>query len=427
MHLIEKHIIKPSNELYGVLDDLCFKSKNLYNKANYIIRQEFIGNKIYLNYFTLQKMLQDANDIDYRSLPATCSQQTLKLLDQNWKSFFRSIKDYSKNKNKYNGVPELPKYKHKKKGRFVVIFTKNVISKKHLKEGILKLSGIDYQIKIRNKTDIRQDTIQQVRIIPVKNKYYKIEIVYKKQEKEPKPKKNRIVAVDIGIDNLMAVTSNVVGLRPFIVNGRPLKSINQYYNKRRSILLGSLMKQHKNKYTSRKIEALTFKRNQKIDDYLHKASRLLVNYCIENDIDTVAIGYNPKWKQDVNMGKVNNQNFTSIPFDRLIQMIEYKCKLEGIEVILVNEAYTSKCSALDLEDIGKKESYLGKRISRGLFKTKDGIIINADINGSFNILRKASTNCDSNIANVVEGLRFSPVRLNIGRNSNVPCKANKVA
>jgi len=183
------------------------------------------------------------------------------------------------------------------------------------------------------------------------------------------------------------------------------------------------MKQHKNKYTSRRIEALTFKRNQKIDDYLHKASRMFVNWCVKNDIDTVAIGYNPKWKQDVNMGKVNNQNFTSIPFDRLIQMIEYKCKLEGIEVILIDEAYTSKCSALDLEDICKKESYLGKRINRGLFRTKDGIIINADINGSFNILRKASTNCNSNIANVVEGLRFSPARLNIGRNSNVPCKA----
>jgi putative transposase len=423
MHLIEKHIIKPSNELYPVLDEMCFKSKNLYNKANYIIRQEFINNKRYINYFKLQKMLQDANDIDYRSLPATCSQQTLKLLDQNWKSFFRSIKDYTKNKNKYNGVPKLPKYKHKKKGRFVIVFTVDNISKKHLKQSILKLTRINYEIKIRNTTDIRQDTIQQVRIIPMRNKYYKIEIVYKKQEKKPKPKKNRIVAVDVGIDNLMAVTSNVMGLRPFIVNGRPLKSINQYYNKRRSILLGSLMKQHKNKYTSRRIEALTFKRNQKIDDYLHKASRMFVNWCVKNDIDTVAIGYNPKWKQDVNMGKVNNQNFTSIPFDRLIQMIEYKCKLEGIEVILIDEAYTSKCSALDLEDICKKESYLGKRINRGLFRTKDGIIINADINGSFNILRKASTNCNSNIANVVEGLRFSPARLNIGRNSNVPCKA----
>jgi len=230
MHLIEKHIIKPSNELYPVLDEMCFKSKNLYNKANYIIRQEFINNKRYINYFKLQKMLQDANDIDYRSLPATCSQQTLKLLDQNWKSFFRSIKDYTKNKNKYNGVPKLPKYKHKKKGRFVIVFTVDNISKKHLKQSILKLTRINYEIKIRNTTDIRQDTIQQVRIIPMRNKYYKIEIVYKKQEKKPKPKKNRIVAVDVGIDNLMAVTSNVMGLRPFIVNGRPLKSINQYYN-----------------------------------------------------------------------------------------------------------------------------------------------------------------------------------------------------
>jgi putative transposase len=358
-------------------------------------------------------MLQNINDKDYRSLPATCSQQTLKLLDKNWKSFFKSIKDYKNNKSKYKGRPKIPRYKHKTTGRFVVIFPITTISKKYLKDGILKLTGLDYEIKIRNTKDIRQDTIQQVRIIPMKNKYYKIEIVYKKQEKEKKPKKNRIVAVDIGIDNLMSVTSNVRGLNPYIVNGRPLKAINQYYNKKHSILQSSLTQRHKNKYTSRKIEALTFKRNQKVEDYLHKASRILVNYCIENDIDTVAIGYNPGWKQNVNMGKGNNQNFVSIPFKRLIQMIEYKCKLEGIDVILINEAYTSKCSALDFEEIGKKEKYLGKRIKRGLFKTKDKLLINADINASINILRKVSTNGDLDVTNVVEDLRFSPVRLNV--------------
>jgi putative transposase len=414
MHLAEKHIIKPSNELYSILDELCFKSKNLYNKANYIIRQEFINNKIYLNYFAIQKILQDANDVDYRSLPVVCAQQTLRLLDKNWKSFFRSIKDYSKNKSKYKGIPGLPKYKHKKKGRFVAVFTINGISKRYLKKGILKLTGVDYEIKIRNTTDIRQDTIQQVRIIPLKNRYYKIEIVYKKQEKEKKPKNNRVAAVDIGIDNLMAVTSNVRGLRPYIVNGRPLKSINQYCNKKRAALLSSLMKQHKNRYMSRRLEMLTFKRNQKVEDYMHKASRLFVNWCVENDIDTVVIGRNNGWKQEVNVGKANNQNFVSIPHNRLIQMITYKCQLEGIEVILVNESYTSKCSAFDLEEIGKKESYVGKRVKRGLFKTKEGLLVNADINGSFNILRKASTNGDDYITNVVEGLRFDPVRLNVG-------------
>jgi IS605 OrfB family transposase len=151
------------------------------------------------------------------------------------------------------------------------------------------------------------------------------------------------------------------------------------------------MKRHKNKYTSRRIEALTHKRNQKVENYLHKASRILVNYCIENDIDTVAIGYNLGWKHGVTLGKINNQNFVFIPFRRLIQMIEYKCKLEGIKVILINEAYTSKCSALDFKEIGKKEKYLGKRIKRGLFETKDGLLINADINASINILRNVST------------------------------------
>jgi len=442
MYLVEKHIIKPSNEIYKILDDLCFKSKNLYNKANFIIRQNFfevtkakenteIPNRknAYINYYELQKMLQNSNDTDYRAIPAACSQQILKLLDKNWISFFKSIKDYSKNPHKYTGRPKIPKYKHKTKGRFIIIFPITTISKKSLKDGILKLTSVEYEFKIRNTKDIRQDSIKEVRIVPLKNKYYKIEIVYKKQAKCRKPNKNRVAAVDVGINNLMAVTSNVQGLRSYIINGRPLKSINQYYNKKRAALLSSITIQNKNnkKFASQRLEILTFKRNQKIEDYMHKVSRIFVNWCMENDIDKVVIGHNNGWKQEVNVGKVNNQNFVSIPHNKLIQMITYKCEIEGIEVELINEAYTSKCSALDLEDICKKESYLGKRISRGLFRSKNGIIVNADINAAGNLLRKASTNCDSNIANVVEGLRFSPVRLNVGGSSNIPCKANKVA
>jgi len=192
----------------------------------------------------------------------------------------------------------------------------------------------------------------------------------------------------LGLNNLMTCydTKNNNSL---IVNGKPVKSINQFYNKKRAYIQSKLIKNH-NKYNSNRLNNLTLKRNNKIQDYLHKSSRFIVNYCVKNDISNLVVGYNKEWKQEINIGKRNNQNFINLPHYKMLYMLEYKCKLEGINFIQNEESYTSKCSALDLETLNKHDNYLGKRVKRGLFITSKGIKINADLNGALNILRKVA-------------------------------------
>jgi putative transposase len=183
----------------------------------------------------------------------------------------------------------------------------------------------------------------------------------------------------------MTLTSNVSS--SLIINGKSLKSINQYYNKKKTNIQSNLKKNH-NKYSSKKLNRITFKRDNKIKDYLHKASRFVVNYLVKNDINRLVVGYNKEWKQEINIGRRNNQNFVGMPYNHLLSMLEYKCKLECINFISREESYTSKCSSLDLESVCKHEKYLGSRVKRGLFKTSSGLKLNADINGSLNIGRK---------------------------------------
>ena len=221
-----------------------------------------------------------------------------------------------------------------------------------------------------------------MRILP-RNNHHIVEVVYKVEDKENKIDNNRYASVDLGVNNLMTVSSNV--MKPIIINGKPLKSINQYWNKEKA-RLQSLLKD--NKRTSKRIQSITNKRNNKIKDYLHKSSRYLVNLLVSNNISTLIVGYNEEWKENINLGKKNNQSFVNIPFYTLIKQLEYKCKLEGINFVLTEESYTSKCSFLDNEKVCKHENYLGKRIKRGLFKSKEGKLINADLNGSLNILKK---------------------------------------
>ena len=194
------------------------------------------------------------------------------------------------------------------------------------------------------------------------------------------------LSIDLGLNNLMTCY-DTKNNKSFIVNGKPAKSINQYYNKKKITLQNNLIKNH-NKYTSNRLNNLTLKRNNKISDYLHKSSRFIVNYCVENQISNIIVGYNKEWKQEINIGKKNNQNFVQIPHKNLINMLEYKSKLEGINFIQNEESYTSKCSALDLESLNKHDNYMGKRVKRGLFVSSNGIKINADLNGALNILRK---------------------------------------
>ena len=386
MQLVEKHIINPNSEFYSECDRVCLLSKNLYNYANYIVRQEFINSSKdkeagvvehanYLNYYSINKALIGENQTDYISLPRKVSNQTLMMLDKNWKSFFKSIKEYSKNKSKFKGRPSLPKYLNKN-GRFLTTYELGSISSKELKNNIIKLSGT--LIKIETK----QTNIKQCRIVP-RGSSFVIEVIYEKQEKLLSDNNDRYCSIDLGLNNLATIGSNVI--KPIIINGKPLKSINQFYNKKKAFYQSKLV----NKKTSKKINKLANKRNRKIEDYLHKSSRYIINHLVSNDIKTLVIGNNKKWKQEINIGSKNNQNFVSIPHYKFISMLRYKCQLEGITVIITEESYTSKCSFLDGESVGKHEEYCGKRIKRGLFKSAEGILINADLNGSLNILVKA--------------------------------------
>jgi len=414
MRLVEKHIISKNHESYSEIDKISFLSKNLYNKANYIIRQEFISTRKkvetgelktakWIRYHNLQKQLQKENDNDYTALPRKISQQVLMLLDRNWKSFFKAIKEWKKHPEKFTGRPCLPRYKHKTAGRNILIYTIQAISKPSLEEYILHPSGTNIKLKVLH------NKIKQSRIIPLTNKKYKIEIVYEKEIETRSTDKNRIASIDIGLNNLVAVTSNHKGLRPILINGRPLKSMNQYFNKRKAKAVSDVMKQDKDRRTSNKIEKLVFKRNNKVDDYLHKASRTIVDKLVEFNIGTLVVGKNDQWKNEINIGNRNNQNFVSIPHAKFIKMLEYKCQLLNIDVILQEESHTSKCSLLDFEPIEHREKYVGKRVKRGLFRSAKGIKINADCNGSGNIMRKAIPNCFT--ANGIEGFVVSPARI----------------
>ena len=391
MILTERHIISKHHKYYRECDELCLLSKNIYNYANYIIRQHFMEsdgdlflneeNK-YLNYYFLNKHFIKTKNDDYYKLPAKVSNGTLRLLDKNWISFFKAIKKYAKNPDKFLGRPKTPSYKHSTQGRCVTIYEKGAISLKKLKKGILKLSKTNIELKLQS---VNSQNIQSARIVPNKNDHYVIEIMYTVDEKILDTQENNtILGIDIGVNNLGAlVTTEGDSL---LINGKPLKSINQYYNKSMAKLRRSRNKEE-TLYT-KKMKKLTMKRDNKINDYLHKASNHIVKYCLTKKIGAIVIGKNDLWKQKVKMGKKNNQKFVDIPFAKFINVITYKAKLEGIIVIETEESYTSKCSFVDDESLNYHKKYLGKRVNRGTFKSKDGILINSDIQGALNIIRK---------------------------------------
>ena len=369
MILTERHIIKQSNSLYNELDNLCFLSKNLYNSALYTVRQFYFTNKKYLNWIKINNQFVSEKQQDYYVLPCKVSQQTLKMVDQNMKSFFNAIKVK-------NSKPKLPKYLDKIKGRFVVTYTNQAISKKALQNGYIELS----KTNIKLKTNVKN--VKQVRIVP-RNNFIVVEILYEVRSKLHNNSKETYCGIDFGLNNL--ITCSFQNDSPLIMNGKPLKSINWHYNKEKSRLQSLL---DNGKKTSKKIQNITLKRNNRINDYLHKTTKIFVNYLVSKKINNVVIGYNKEWKQGINIGRVNNQNFVQIPYYKLLNMLTYKCEIEGIPVIVTEESYTSKCSFLDDEDICKHEEYVGKRIKRGLYKASDGRLINADVNGALNILKK---------------------------------------
>ena len=374
----ETIIIKKDHPKFMIIDEQCFHSKNLYNEANYTIRQKFIENGEYIPY---RKMNFDFKTHENYKLtfsqPANC---TLRLLDKNWKSYFEAIKDWKEHPEKYLGMPKLPKYLPKD-GRFPWMIPNNQLYYDYDKSTIYIRNRLmnDYEWKCRCL-----GRPIQVRFIP-HNSYYAMEIIYEIELEETEPEGNNVVAIDIGVDNLITMTNNV-GERPIIINGKVLKSINQRYNKEKAKIQSELMKCN-GQHWSKKLDTLTYKRYQRIKNYIHNASALVIKWCVEHSIDTLVVGKNDTWKQETK----HMQNFTYIPYEMLLNQLRYKCKNAGIKYMEINESYTSGTSYLDNEEPIKENYDNSRRIERGLFQSK-GILINADVNGSLQIMRKAFPN-----------------------------------
>jgi putative transposase len=412
MQLVEQHVIDRQDSRYTIIDEAAFKSKNLYNAALYEIRQAFIHEDVYLPYEEMDRRMQSHEA--YRALPTKVSQQVLILLHKNWLAFFEALKAYKEDPSKYTGRPRLPKYKHKVEGRNLLVYTLQALQGGQSKQGIqglIKPSGLPITVKTQ------QQNIDQVRIIP-RNGYYVVEVVYSKEPVQAQVDPSFCVAIDLGVTNLAAITANRVGFTPRLVNGRPLKAINQWYNKRMKELTLCLPKEERERVTNQ-MERITTRRNRQVNHYLHAASKSMIDFLVKQGVGTIIVGKNPLWKQEVRMGRRNNQNFVQIPHARFIDMLTYKASLVGIQVELQEESYTSQASFLDLDPIPTYQSddeteytFSGKRIGRRnrLYRTKDRKIICADVNGSYNILRKCKPDAftaEGLAAYVVQPLRLA--------------------
>ena len=413
---VEKHLIRPSSPWFPMIADFCHLAKNLYNHGNYIVRSRFLNDEHWTRYDELDKILKkDLEYPDYKAMPtAQSAQQVLRLLDKNWKSFFASIKDWKEHKDKYFGRPKMPNYKEKN-GRFILVMTnqnckyadgKIQFPKTFNGFGVIpEFSSLPTDEEKAKELGISRifSSFQQVRFVPNGTDIV-MEIVYTIKDISPKEDNGKYAGIDIGVDNLLTMATNT-GTAPLIVNGKIPKSVNQFYNKKIASLK-SICKQMTGRNSSNRIRNFTAKRNRKIEDYLHKASRLIVEECAKQSISTIVIGQNKEWKQDSKLSKKVNQHFVQLPFARLIQMIEYKAKEHGIAVALTEESYTSGTSFLDGEAPTKESYNKSRRIHRGLFKANDGRLINADVNGAFQIMRKVFPNVS---ADGIEGVVLRPV------------------
>lgn len=371
---VEQCIIRKSHPLWSVIDEMCFKAKNFYNYANYILRQEFLEHNQYISYRQMNKELKTHDEYKQcMSQPANC---ILRVLDKNWKSFFCALKSYESNPEKFLGRPQIPKYL-KKDGRFNWMIPNNAcyFENGELKFRVRKLQSVKWKCRCVGR-------LIQVRFVP-RGCVYVMEIVSEVEVPDTPIGNERIVGIDLGVNNL-ATTSNNIGEQPFIINGRGLKSINQFYNKRRSELQSKLPK---GQFWSKQLEQITFKRFNKVKNYMHHASHYIVKWCVRHKIDTIVIGHNDEWKQSLKMSKINAQNFVDIPYNMLIMQLKYKCEDVGINFIETEEGYTSGTSFLDGESPCKENYNRKRRIKRGLFQSTD-TLINSDVNGSLQIIKK---------------------------------------
>ena len=415
---VQSNVIRGlTRQQYSSLREMCQYSNNLYNVALYNIRQYFFENNKYLSYENnYHECRQNEN---YALLQAGASQQILRVADRSFRSFFSLLKK-SKDEG-YDGKRiRIPHYR-KKGGLFNLILSTNSISIKDGKFRIpmsRKFVALHPAIKpivIPFPERLKDKTIKEVRIIPFDNgKHLKVQYVYEVTDENKKMNKDNAIAIDLGVNNLATCVSTVG--TPFIMDGRKLKSINHQWNKEKAHLQSIAKKQGKD-VTSR-LNIITEKRNNRVRDIIRKTARYIADYCIEKDIGSVFVGYNSDFKRSTDMGDANNQNFVQIPFGQFRQQLAFLCWKYGIDYIEQEESYTSKSSALDRDELPvydpKKQfsgKFSGQRIHRGLYMSKNGTAINADVNGSANILRKGKQNLD--FEKLCMGLLASPERIRV--------------
>jgi len=402
---------------YNLLREMCRYSNNLYNVALYNIRQYFFNEKKYLTYEN--NYHECKRNENYTLLQAGISQQIMRVVDRSFKSFFNLLKKCKSGDYHYQDV-KLPHYR-KKGGMFALILSINAIL---IKDGFLKipmsrafrsLHPEVEDILIRFPKRLSDKKIKEVRILPINNgQFFKIQYVYEVSQEICELNKNNALSIDLGVDNLATCVSTV-GMS-FLIDGRKIKSINHRWNKEKARLQSIAKKQ--GMYQTSRICKITEKRNNQVNDTIKKSARYIINYCIENDIGTLVVGYNPDFKRFSDIGKTNNQNFTQLPFGAFRHQLSFLCWKYGIDYIEQEESYTSKSSFLDRDILpvyDTKHSYngafSGKRVCRGLYKSKNGTVINADVNGSANIMRKCKQNL--NYEELCKGLLASPQRIRL--------------
>lgn len=401
MRAVYKFYIRHNDEL----DKLFRTSNNLYNQALYLFRLRLDADGTWTWYNDMDKLIKGVTNLDgecnYKLLKSQCSQQILRVLDKNMKSYCKSIKDWKKHLEKYKGMPQIPHYR-KRGGMFNLYYTNQSCS---IKDGRIKFAkDLFVDIPQWNKYGSRLAKFNQVRLIP-NDCNIKVEIVYDYKVQHADVDKSKCAAIDLGLDNLATMVTDDGCV---IFSGKYLKSYNQYFNKTLSHLQ-SIKDQQGMKRSTRRIIRMYNKRDRYFEDAFHKVSCQIVDMLVEKKIGRLVVGYNAGWKQKSDMGKRNNQKFVQMPFARLVSCLQYKCEMVGIDFVKHEESYTSKCDALALEPICKHEQYLGRRTKRGLFLSSTGKLINADHNGALNIMRKVVG--DSYVNGIVNsGHSLCPIR-----------------
>jgi IS605 OrfB family transposase len=382
MYKTQKNHIRCDKKTYRLLRILCHLSKNLYNYALYHLRQHYFKLQQYLRYESVYHLVKENEN--YRLLPSQVAQQTLLSADEAFKSFFKLIA--ARKVGKIDKKISMPKYLPKD-GMFLLSFPKDQFKvegnklRLSLGRNFSKEFGIRY-LYFDLPATIFGKKVKEVRIIPrFHGRWFEIEYVYEETAQLCNFSKSRYLSIDLGLDNFAAVVDTIG--TAFLIEGRYIKSINRWFNKQRARLQSVYSKQGI-KY-GKKLAQISLKRQHIIDNFLNQAASFIIKHCVNNQIGTVVVGGMKGIKQEINLGVVNNQNFVSIPYEKFKRKLAAKCRYYGVEYVEVDESYTSqRCSRCG---IVRKSN----RKHRGLYVCKDcGHVVNADINGAINILKKVA-------------------------------------